>query len=166
MNGTLDYSFASSTPLFRSGLLGFGALGSASYAPNGIYVDNLQALPYCAHTANFTAPGSAYATDTIYYNTALGIMYSGYNGNWTACQTLFMGEALVGASTISSVLQYALNGQTMVTQSTLAVSTQYSFADNLGTTMKNISHCYLVNKTPELGYVAGDKVGLFRIKCS
>jgi hypothetical protein len=108
-----------------------------------------------------TAPSSP-ATGQYWLNTASYVMQSWSGATWVASNTVFVGEAVAGSSTISSVVSYAFQGQyaapwTNTLPSAAALTT---FADNLGTQLKDVKF-EAMDLTAELGASVGDIVELY-----
>ena len=93
------------------------------------------------------------------YNIAEASMTVG-NGS-AAAQTyrVFVGEAVTGASSVTSTVGYAYQGRAVFEQATLAVGTTYAFGTNIGTPNQVLTG-WLECKTAELGYVVGESIGV------
>ena len=90
---------------------------------------------------------------------------TGYIGNGSsAVQTpwVCVGEVTVGGGVVTAITWYALMGRSLVTQASLSTSSQYSFSDNIGTTMKSVTNAYIVCKVTDQAYALGDKVSLLQ----
>jgi len=112
-------------------------------------------LPYCQHPAgttysvpvslpNIAAAGYASSwIDTVNYQwktPSAASVVSGNNPTFTATQTVCVGEATAGVSTISSVISYAFQGQYVQAWQNGLPSTASTMtaADNLGTSLKDV----------------------------
>jgi hypothetical protein len=88
---------------------------------------------------------------------------TGYLGNGTAAVAtpiVFVGEAVAGASTITSTVAYAYNGMyTSPLQAIPSSSSSLSLNHNLGISPQGYtSVCTYVNVTSNLGYSAGEEL--------
>jgi len=127
--------------------------GSSYYLTGGAC--GLEIFPYCLHPA-----GTSYSVPTALGSFAIGIpmvpwfdtvnyqwktpssasVVSGNNPTFTATQTVCVGEATAGVSTISSVISYAFQGQYVQAWQNGLPSTASTMtaADNLGTSLKDV----------------------------
>jgi hypothetical protein len=103
-----------------------------------------------------TAP-SAPSTGQYWFNTAAYVMQSWSGSAWVASNTVFVGEAVAGPSTITSVVSYAFQRQYVSpwTNPLPGAATVVTVADNLGTSLKDV-RIELMNLTAEGGYSVGD----------
>ncbi|QDD62640.1 hypothetical protein EJD96_00025 (plasmid) [Herbaspirillum seropedicae] len=114
------------------------------------YIDEFEFLPYCDHPGGttYSVPGSApsitaagYASD--FFNIPNMTMYgisgastaAGANPTFTAKNRVYVGECITGGSSVSSVVNYALNARYLSsTVSPVAFSSlgAYTFSHNIG----------------------------------
>lgn len=84
----------------------------------------------------------------------------GYLGNGTTANQVFRtftGEAVTNASTVTSVVTYALNGYYRTNVTTLSTGSVYSQNHNIGCNFLQ-KQLLLICKTSEAGYSVGDKI--------
>lgn len=86
-------------------------------------------------------------------------MFQYVSGEWTEKQVVFLGEAVTGASTVSSVVNYALRGRYYGTSTSYPTTTPVSTSHNLGVTPWKHS-VSLKCVTTDAGYAVGDIVPL------
>jgi hypothetical protein len=105
----------------------------------------------------YTAPSSP-ATDQHWFDRS-SFQMKRYNGSaWIVVPRVFVGEAVTGSSTVSSVTTYAFRGEYVSQETSLvAGGTQISWNHNLGVQPETQS-VVIVNRTSELGYSLGDEV--------
>jgi len=114
------------------------------------YIDEFEFLPYCDHpngvayavpTAAPSIAAAGYASD--FFNVGEMKMYrvsgpsaaAGSGPAMTAVKRLYVGEALTGNTSVSSVVNYALSGQYLsstVSPTVFAALGVYSFSHNIG----------------------------------
>jgi hypothetical protein len=160
VDGVLDASVTSSTALSTANSTLY--LGSGySLVSDGGYFDDFRMTPYARHNASLTPPTSIYLPDTMYYFSINDMkMYSGCYGNWTNVDTVFIGEAVTNLTTVTNVINYALNGINKLTQTTLTQYTAHILNHNIGTDNVMILSPYIINKVPQFGYEIGDKISM------
>lgn len=127
VNGTQEASTTSSTIVAPILVFGVGA-GKLPGAPSNFFngsISGVEFLPYCKHTsgtsftpqtalANITTAG--YASDWFdilsfqMKSVSAASTTAGTNPTFTANNKVYVGEAVTGSSTVSSVITYAYNG--------------------------------------------------------
>jgi hypothetical protein len=75
----------------------------------------------------------------------------------TRCDRLFCGEADTGAATVSAMRNYALRGQALLEQATVAASTAYTLNHRVGTRLVKRT-TWFECVTADQGYVPGDRL--------
>jgi hypothetical protein len=144
VDGVQDIAVTSSLSIYNvTGLFYLGIETGLGFSADGGYYDEFRYTPYARYTTAFTPP-TALSPDTLYYyNILQAIMYSGYYNNWvTPTQVVFVGEALAGATTITSVINYALNGRydsgELITHSGGSYPTLTTLYDYMGVDLKKV----------------------------
>ena len=88
-----------------------------------------------------------------------GVMFVGNGSTKTPVQRVFMGEAVTGVSSVTSVTTYACNGKYVSADTTWpAAGSAVSVNHNLGMVPMGSVRVEAVCQTAELGYAAGDVV--------
>jgi hypothetical protein len=91
------------------------------------------------------------------FNISQMTMYKGNGTTAPAVNHVIVGEVVAGASTITSTIAYAYQGNYQSADTAVpANNTATSFSSNLGSSYRCVARMELVNVTPEFGYVAGD----------
>ena len=96
------------------------------------------------------------------YRADQGVMWLGNGAAANPLQVLFVGEAVTGASSVTSVVNYALLGRYVGgwTNTLPSASTVVTAADNLGTTFKN-TRLEISCLTADSGFLVGDVTEAF-----
>jgi len=146
-NGVQVRAISSTAKICAITTLRYGTSASLSWYLNG-WLDECVYEPYCLYPAGttFTPPTTAFAVNGHWYDIDSGTMYevtsasvsAGVNPGLTARQRVFVGEAIAGASSISSVVNYAYQGRYDSGLFAVAAVTTYTKSHNLGTFAKNI----------------------------
>ncbi len=117
------------------------------------YIDEAEFLPYCDHPGGtaYAVPSAApslanagYASDFFsipnmtMYQVSGASTAAGANPTFTAVKRVYVGECATGASSVSSVVNYALKGRYFSGRFPIAASTGYAKAHNIGTEPKQI----------------------------
>ena len=161
--GTLSDS--SGSILLNGSTLYIGALANGANSGVTGYIDEVRISNSCRYPngTSFTPSTVAFTDDQSlpdWFDTVNMLMhtYSGGNYNSTV-QRVYVGEALAGASSITSVTPYAYQGQYVSawTSGLPGTSTQISFNHNIGTNFFT-PHLELQVTANDNGYVAGDVI--------
>lgn len=145
VDGVADQAITSAAnPSVFTGLVVGGFTGGSIFLTG--HAQGIEAGLYCSHPG-----GTAYAAPTALPGTASGADWfdtsvmqmktpSGAGPTFTPVQRLYVGEAVAGASTIASVVSYALQGAYVApwTPTVPAAGTTISFTHNLGTDQFNL----------------------------
>ena len=167
IDGVLDNTTSSTALICAVQGIRIGAETSgAGYGFDG-WFDGFRYSPYCRYPngTTFTPPASAPAVEGDFFSIPKMKMYSitgastsaGTDPTMTAIQRVYCGEAVTGASSVSSVVNYALRGQTYVENSANTTATRTQRRHTLGCIPLN-QKMVLVNLTGENGYSTGDIV--------
>lgn len=169
---------ATAVPLRLTFAAGFGVSGGVDYPAtvsadttvtctasqtNYVYADRNTGTGAITFGVSLLAPvmsrnaPSAPATDQHWYDSLEAVMKRWTGSAWATVQRVFIGEAVAGGSTISSVVTYATGRKYESAEFGLAVATAYTVTHNIGFTPNNV-RTVLVCKTAELGYSIGDEV--------
>lgn len=139
-----------SLPSTSANPLRFGRLGAyAGYYLNGL-IDDLRIAPYCRHTASFTAPVvagniAAPGESSDWFDLSTWTMKSvsaastaaGSSPTFSSVNRLYVGEAMTGLSSVSSVVGYAYMGRAIVRGNpTWATSSVTNMNHNVGAPVK------------------------------
>ena len=157
---------------------GFGSSGAVDYVSQLTSGGSLSALP--ASNTSFLFATYVSATSVTWGSTIILPVYDyvaptntngqywfdivnmqmklGNGTTWTVVNVVFVGEAVTGASTVTSVTSYALQGTYASVWGAVgetATNTAYSFTHNLGISMYSFSY-EAKNVTAEFGFSTGD----------
>ena len=171
----LTPAFTATAPLVITFSSGFGASGAVDYVTklnagastaactasntNYVYATYVSATSVtwgCTTLQpvyQISAPGSP-STGQYWFNTSSYVMQSWNGSSWVTSNTVFVGEAVAGSSTITSVVSYAFQGRAFVSQASLAVSTTYTLSHNIGTNNVTVDP-YYENVTSDAGFTTG-----------
>lgn len=135
----------------------------ASTGTNYLYVELDAGGTVLTYGYTLVAPEYEYATagttaDSSYYVIPKRQMYV-YNAGFSAKLRLFLGECVVAASHITSVVTYALNGEYIGQETTLTANTKVSQNHYIGTN-KVVAETEVINKTADLDLLPNDKFKL------
>lgn len=90
-------------------------------------------------------------------------MYVGNGSAASQTYRVFLGEAVTGASTVTSIVNYALNGQYVSPVAALpAVATRTAYSANIGTNFVD-TKITAINVTADLGFTTGMKLTSFML---
>lgn len=141
VDGVSDIAVASTSKACAVTSLIVGATVTPSNYMNG-WIDAFELLPYPLFTTatSFTPPAAARTVEGNFFSIPEMKMYTvdsasasaGTNPGMTALQRLFVGEAVTGAATVSSVVNYALRGEYDSNTFSAAVDTTYTKNHNIG----------------------------------
>lgn len=175
VNGIADATLTTTSTLrtsaFNSGLI-VGAIQSTSLQNfwNG-NIQGFEFLPYCQHPAGATysvptslasisAAGYASSwwdsTNKVMKTPSVASTVAGANPTFTTSQTLYVGEATAGASSISSVSSYAFQGEYASPWTVGLPSAMVSATHNLGTLEYNVL-IEVMNVTADQGWSPGER---------
>lgn len=176
VNGILDQTITTTLKVcgITNVTLGFAnTAGTLTYMTG--YLDKPEILPYCNHPngTTYTVPAAApnittqgYASDffsipnmTMYQVSAASVS-AGANPAFTAKNRVYVAEAQAGASTVSSVTNYALNGRYVSAETgpLPGATVSVTFNTNLGVASTLLPALELVCYTAEDMYVVGEIV--------
>jgi hypothetical protein len=131
---------------------------NTNYLPVSIAAGALTALTPVILAPIYQWGGTPAVTAGQYtYNIQQGIMWLGNGSTASAVNHVIVGEAVAGASTITSTVEYAYQGRYSTEQVTIAASTAYSFNSGIGTVLQRAIP-WMECKTTDLGYAVGDRV--------
>lgn len=177
VNGVLDQTITSTSKVCAgsSGLwIGNNTALTAGYAMQG-YIDEFEFLPYCDHPngTTYTPPVAAslvatagYSSDffsipdmTMYRVTGASVS-AGTPPTLTAVNRVYVAEAVTGAASVSSVVNYALNGKYVSSDVSPLPGTGVAVSknSNIGTTFNSELILEIECITSEFGYSVGDIV--------
>jgi hypothetical protein len=160
---TEEISVTSSTSVYYSSQIRMGMNPNAANSPMNGWVDEFKLVCPAETTAGTeTPPITAFMGLPVnnehwfdlsqykmkYWNESLA--------TWTEVQRVFVGEAVTDATSVTSVVTYALNGKYQSTETAIpALATRTAFNANLG--VKNINEpvMYIKNSGAEQNYTAG-----------
>lgn len=155
VDGVLDISVASTTPVFIANTANTTAIGGnvdGTESFNG-HIDEIRFSPCARSTVAFTAPVAAFTPDAEWFDLSeFKWKFGGPTTGWTEKQRVCVGETVTGAATVSSATTYALRGRYDSGKFAVAVSTNYSKSHNLGVSSAHVR--LFANKT--LSDDAGD----------
>jgi len=107
-----DLSVTSAALMFQPPTIRLGADYTGTSLEFTGYYEGFRFTPYARYTANFTAPTGTFTADEVHwFNTTMMAMYKGTPASWTKTLRLFLGEATVSTSSISSCPTYAYQGK-------------------------------------------------------
>ena len=173
----LTPAFTATNPLVMTFANGFGASGAVDVVArltsgattaactanttNYIYATYVSAASVTWGTATLqplyqsTAPTNT--NGQYWFDTTNMQMKLGNGTTWAVVNAVFVGEAVAGASTISSVVSYAFQGQYIApwTNTLPGLATVITASDNLGTPQKTAT-IEMLNLTAEYGFSVGD----------
>lgn len=165
IDGVLDQTITSSVKICNTTFTRIGAQQGPALFFNG-YVDEFRISPCARYTAAFTPPAAAFTLDGHFFSIPAMQMYAitaasisgGVDPGMTAVQRLYLGEAVTGASSVSSAVTYALRGRyRMPYTAQPAGATPINFSHNIG--CKDVAlRGHLLCITGELGFSPGDTV--------
>lgn len=166
VDGNLDVYVATATKLQLTGaratILGYNTRSGGATSSTGCYYDEVRISPGVRYptatttpgAAVFTPPVTAFTADGNFFNTAQMQMYSisGAGPSFTQVQRLYVGECVAGASSITSVISYALQGRYISpwTSGMPSAGTAMAIAHYLGITRHEV-HGYLRNRGESTG---------------
>ena len=173
LDGTPDQSVSSTSKLcgITSIVIGAGSVGGSTAYFAG-KVQGFEFLPYCKHPAgttftpqttlaSFSAAGYASpwwdTTNKLWKTPSAPSGSAGVNPTFTTALSKYVGEVTSGASTISSVVSYAFQGEYVSpwTNGLPGTNTTISVSDNLGTPLKD-TKIEALCLTADQGYSVGD----------
>ena len=177
LDGVLDICVTTTTQFTYPGatagqpvlMLGGGNSISPGYASTNSLYDEWRVSPCVRYatastatgTSVFTPPAAAFVADGDFFSTATMTMSSitGAGPSFgPALNRVYVGEAVAGASTIASVIAYAVQGQYVSAwTATVPTATTISFSPNMGTPAFDAVF-EIKNLTPEYGFAPGDVV--------
>lgn len=147
---------ATTTPIIIAFAAGFGANGSTDYVgqitadtsitgltastTNYLYADRNTSTGAITLGATTTAPTYGYSAASTTngqhsYRIPDGKMYLGNGSTAPAVQRVFLGEAVTSSSAVTSVVNYALQGRYMSTETAVTGNNTYTFSHNIGVPM-------------------------------
>jgi len=174
VNGVAGQTIASTAKICGITQFLVGNGGSAvNYWLSG-WAQGFEFLPYCQHPngatysvptalASINAAGYASpwwdATNKLWKTPSVASTVAGVNPTFATSQAQYVGEATAGASTISSVVSYAFQGEYVSpwTVGLPGAGTLIAANDNLGTQLKD-AQIELLNLVGEGGFSPGDIV--------
>lgn len=141
LNGAQEISATSSTSSTQPKTLRLGATTDGTSNEFYGYMEDFKFTPKAVYTGAFTAPTAALTVDSVhFFDTSKYIMYYGNPASWSQVYRVFLGDAVTGASTVSSVSNYALLGRYNSGRFAVSTNTTYSKNHNLGTRNYNVSY--------------------------
>lgn len=171
--GIVDITVASALKIGSWGLIGFGVHYASGLGHGTGYIDKPEILPYCQHpngvtytvptqTPNITTQG--YASDffsipnMLMYQMSSPSTAAGINPGFTPKNRHYVGETITGATTITSVVNYAINGKYYIRSVGIqSISTRTLYSSNIGTNLTKYT-INIINKISEFGYTPGNRV--------
>ncbi|OGI17040.1 MAG: hypothetical protein A2287_00105 [Candidatus Melainabacteria bacterium RIFOXYA12_FULL_32_12] len=133
INGTQDINITSSISVCSISGIRLGTNWATSSFLNG-WIDEFRFSKIARYTSSFTAPDSAFDTESLYwFDISAMKMKQGNPASWTEKQVVVLGEAVAGSSSISSVTTYALRGMYDSGWFTTTAGTGYNKYHNVGT---------------------------------
>jgi len=163
---TQDYTLSSSTRICGGLAPRIGAVVSSNHL-NG-WIDGFRFIRAATVTGTETPAAAAFTVasqpvhfyaipaKTMYEVTAASAS-AGTNPTLTARNRLFVGEQDTNGSAVTATRSYAVRGQAIVTQETIATGTGYSLTHNLGVKPARVRP-WLECKSPDNSFRPGDRI--------
>jgi len=106
---------------------------------------------------NFTPPTTEYVQDVDWFDLNTYKMYSGGPvTGWTSKQRVYVGEAITNDTQVTSVVNYAYNGETVTNWVPLAYATSYSLSHNISSddAEGQVDYTWFVSIDPQHAHIS------------
>jgi len=161
LDGIVEITVASSLALYTPGGLWLGR--ATSYYLSGV-MDEFRLSSETRWIDAFTPPTAAYgnhAEDNEYWFDCGRERFKYFNGaDWIDEDRIFIGEALCGAATVTSVVNYALGKKYLSGFFAIAASTDYEKTHNIGIPTEFLEYRFLTYEVnpakAKPGFISGD----------